>query len=437
MPTSNLNLNLSLSPFFIYISLPHITSHLRGIIHWSYRRATVHCINLQFKSITKSALHTAGNNAYHSVSQCVPSQCLEPHNYMAQPVVSNRPHHTTDWYRLHRMIYWDYCMPRMAWRHAQVTGTITATLWPYGYPLTWLVNPAKLSGFLGCVKNSKPKTIKNEHGKISQHVAHSTLSWNVHKGVRVTTTLIRPSFSHWSLSLAHRCPTCPVPNWEVLIALSCHRLIWFYSLKQWPQPPREIRLMMVFHGISVGNSINKFKWHFILPGRNNHRVGTFRHFHLGFPQQMPKHIKKIITFQHISTNMVSSTRKHQSPCSCTVSPTVPLAAAAQASAIVRVRPELGIQRLTSAEISGTAKHHVESGHHFHIFSQTHPPSPSHIFWKPSIFFSENLFQNIPTLNPGIVIPETAGCRCRCRHRIRLIRWLAWPRCPRKWVIFGG
>ena len=86
MPTSNLNLSLSL-----YISLPHIASNLRGIIHWSYRRATVHCImlparnypavtheqsaiNLQFKSNTKSALHTAGNNAYHSVSQCVPSQ---------------------------------------------------------------------------------------------------------------------------------------------------------------------------------------------------------------------------------------------------------------------------------------------------------------------------------------------------------------------------
>ena len=113
--------------------------------------------------------------------------------------------------------------------------------------------------------------------------------------------------------------------------------------------------------------------------------GNISSLSLGFFQQMPKHIKKIITFQQISTNIVSSTRKHQSPCSCTVSPTVPLAAAAQASAIVRVRPELGIQRLTSAEISGTAKHHVESGNHFHKHTHHHPATYS---GKHPFFFSK-------------------------------------------------
>lgn len=118
----------------------------------------------------------------------------------------NTPHHTTDWYRLHRMIYWDYCMPRMAWRHAQVTGTITATLWPYGYPLTWLVNPAKLFGMCQKLKtqNDQKRTWENLPA-CRQFDSFLECS----PGCQVTTTLIRPSFSHWSLSLAHRCPTWP------------------------------------------------------------------------------------------------------------------------------------------------------------------------------------------------------------------------------------
>ena len=134
-------------------------------------------------------------------------------------------------------------------------------------------------------------------------------------------------------------------------------------------------------------------------------------------------INQLITGGPHIANIVSSTRKYQSPCSCTVSPTVPLAAAAQASAIVRVRPKLGIQRLTSAEIPGTAKHHVESGNHFDKHTHHHPATYS---GKHPFFFRKF----VPKLNPGIVIPETAGCRCRCRHRIRLIRWLAWPQCPK-------
>ena len=157
-------------------------------------------INLQFKSNTKSALHTAGNNAYHSVSQCVPSQ-------------RNALSRTTTWHNLLYPIQYTSSHDRLIpiaqndlLGTQQATGTITATLWPYGYPLTWLVNPAKLFGMCQKLKtqNDQKRTWENLPA-CRQFDSFLECS----PGCQVTTTLIRPSFSHWSLSLAHRCPTWP------------------------------------------------------------------------------------------------------------------------------------------------------------------------------------------------------------------------------------
>ena len=192
---------------------------------------------------------------YHSVFHC--NAMPWEHNYMAQPVVSNTPHHTTDWYRLHRMIYWIIL-------YAQDGLTPCASYWyDHRHPVTlWIsTDLARKSSrtFWDVSKAQNPKRSRRNMGK-SPSMSPIRLFLGMFTRVSEWPP---PLFGQASLIEVYHSHIVvlrgPVPNWEVLIALSCHRLIWFYSLKQWPQLPREIRLMMVFHGIRVGKKKNIYK----------------------------------------------------------------------------------------------------------------------------------------------------------------------------------